>query len=121
MKRSGAGGGINSNKVTHTTAYKTEPRPRKVSVTAVSQQGTALGNHSTDGRAMKKQGASVPLYAGRGYSEPVGPTKAECYVGGGRTIHKTGTQSMHGPASGQRPSPGRAIDGPTPFANRKEY
>jgi hypothetical protein len=121
-QRSNAGGGYGSRQVTHREAYKTEPKPRAVNPAGATQLGAAQGNHSTVAQGpMKKQGASVPLYRGAGYSEPVGPTKAECCVGGGRTVHKTGTQSQHGPASGQRPSPGRPIDGPTPFANRKEY
>jgi hypothetical protein len=121
MKRSGAAGGINSNKVTHREAYKTEPKARAVSLPAVSQIGSSLGNHSTDSRGpMRKQGAAETLIAGRGYSPPKGPTEAECKPGGGSTIHHCGTQSQHGPVAGQRPQPGRPIDGPSPFHNRED-
>jgi hypothetical protein len=116
-----AGGGIQSRQVKHSMNPKTEPVPRKVSVPAVSQIGSNMGNHATDGQGpMRKQGAAENLIAGRGYSPPKGPTEAECKPGGGRTIHHCGTQSTHGPVSGQRPSPGRPIDGPSPYANRKE-
>jgi hypothetical protein len=121
MKRN-AGGGPNSNKVVRSQNYKQEPVPRKVSVPAVSQIGSSMGNHATHPQgAMRKQGAAENLIAGKGYSTPVGPTVAECKPGGGRTIHHCGTQSTHGPVSGQMPSPGRPIDGPSPFKNRTEY
>jgi hypothetical protein len=121
-QRSNAGGGARSKQVVRTSNPKTEPVPRKVSVPAVSQIGSSLGNHATDGRGpMRKQGAAETLIAGKGYATPVGPTVATPGVGGGRTIHHCGSQSQHGPASGQRPSPGRPVDGPTPFKNRQEY
>jgi hypothetical protein len=107
-----AGGGSNSRQVVRSTNYKTEPVPRKVSVPAVSQIGSSLGNHAMDGKGpMRKQGAAETMIAGKGYSPPVGPTEAHCCPGGGRTIHKTGSQSMHGAASGQMPSPARGILG----------
>jgi hypothetical protein len=118
MKRN-AGGGYASNKVVRSTNHKTEPKPRAASPAAVSQIGSSMGNHVME-RNTKVQGAAVPLYAGKGYATPKGPTECGAGPGAGRVIHKTGTQSMHGPASGERPSPGRPIDGPTPFANRKE-
>jgi hypothetical protein len=121
VQRRSAGGGPNSKQVVRTSNPKTEPVPRKVSVPAVSQIGSSMGNHATHPQGpMRKQGAAETLIAGKGYSPPKGPTEAECKPGGGRTIHHCGTQSMHGPVAGQMPSPGRPIDGPSPFSNRKE-
>jgi hypothetical protein len=119
MKRSGAAGGINSNKVTHREAYKVEPKPKAINPAAVNRLGNMHGTHTTEGREV--QGAPVKLGAGKGYQTPVGPTVAECKPGGGRTVSHCGSQGQHGEVSGQKPSPGRPIDGPTPFANRKEY
>jgi hypothetical protein len=120
-QRNNAGGGAGSNKVVRSMNYKTEPKARAVSLPAVSQIGSNMGNHSTDGRGpMRKQGAAETLIAGRGYSPPKGPTEAECKPGGGRKIYGSGTQMQHGDVSGQRPQPGRPVDGPSPFANRKE-
>ena len=49
--------------------YKTEPKVHRVSETAVSQLGIALGNHATgDGKILP--GASRPLYEGRGLEAP---------------------------------------------------
>jgi hypothetical protein len=116
-----AGGGINSRVVKHTTAHKQEPRPRAVSPAATAQLGSKQGNHSTvQSGPMKTYGASVPLFQGRGYQTPVGPKPCGEGPGAGRVIMKTGTQSQHGAASGQRPSPGRPIDGPSPFHNRED-
>jgi hypothetical protein len=119
MAKSGAGGGSNSRQVVRSTNYKTEPVPRKVSVPAVSQIGSSMGNHATHPQgAMRRQGAAETLYAGKGYSEPVGPTKATPGPGGGRTVSHCGSQGQHGPASGVRPQPGRPA---SPYRNRTEY
>jgi hypothetical protein len=112
MRRSGAGGGINSNKVTHTTAHKTEPKPRAASPAATSQLGAKQGNHSTvQSGPMKTYGASVPLFQGRGYQNPVGPKPCGEGPGAGRVVQRSGSQGQHGPVSGQMPSPARGILG----------
>jgi hypothetical protein len=60
---------------------KVEPRAHRVSETAVSQIGTALGNHATeDGKMLK--GAGKPLYEGRGLEAPMV----------GVTCHRSGSQ-----------------------------
>jgi hypothetical protein len=110
MKRSGAAGGINSNKVVHTTAHKQEPVPRKVSPAATSQLGGALGNHVME-RNTKVQGAAVPMYAGKGYQTPVGPKPCGEGPGAGRQVSRSGSQGQHGPVAGQMPSPARGILG----------
>ena len=50
---------------------KVEPRSRAVSEAAVSQLGTALGNHAMDSGGKILRGASVPLYEGRGLEAPM--------------------------------------------------
>jgi hypothetical protein len=113
MAKSGAGGGINSRVVKHTTAHKVEPRSKAVNPAATSQMGSMQGNHVTiPGGPMRTQGANVPLYRGAGYATPKGPTECGQGPGAGRTIMKTGTQMTHGPVSGQRPSQARGILGP---------
>jgi hypothetical protein len=111
MKRSGAAGGYGSNKVVHSTNHKTEPKPRAASPAAVSQIGSSMGNHVMEGKT-KVQGAAVPLYSGKGYATPKGPTECGQGPGAGRVIMKTGQQGQHGPVSGQKPSPARGILGP---------
>lgn len=51
---------------------KVEPKPKVVSVKAVSQIGSSLGNHATDdGYALPKGMISEPLYPGKvGFLSP---------------------------------------------------
>jgi hypothetical protein len=107
----GSGGGLGSRPVTHARAPKAEPRPNKMSVKATSQIGQSLGNHITQGR-YTLSGVAKDLYAGRGYSPPVGPTDnvKAVGVGGGRSVHGCGTQGQHGPVAGARRPPGRSFD-----------
>jgi hypothetical protein len=108
--RANAGGGLGSNKVVHSSNPKVEPKPRAVSPAAVSQIGQNLGNHSTDSQAYRT--GAEPLYAGPGYSTPVGPTKSVPGPGGGREVRSTGSQGQHGPVAGMAPEPARGILGP---------
>jgi hypothetical protein len=88
------GGGINSRVVSNVNAPKREPYPHAVSVGAVSRQGAMVG----EGTPFK------PLYAGKGYSTPVGPTDGmDARPGGnGRQVMRAGSQSPTPPA---RPMP----------------
>lgn len=102
MGKSGgiSGGGIEGRKVVHGTSPKVEPKPHAVSPGHVSRIG-----HPT------APGAKVgPLYEGRGYSTPVGPT-SNMGVGPGanREIHRSGSQSKT-PAPTPM-GPGRSFDG----------
>ena len=56
--------------------YKTEPRAHRVSETAVSQIGTALGNHAMDSNGRILRGASKPLYEGRGLEAPMNSSQS---------------------------------------------
>jgi len=94
------GGGIDSKQVVQRRAPKAEPVPRKVNPAAVSQLGEAL--------AFKPE----PVFVGKGYATPQGPSDnvAAVGVGGGRTLYgQSGTQTTHGPVVGHRPEAGRDI------------
>jgi hypothetical protein len=119
-QRNNAGGGAGSNKVVRSTNYKTEPKPKAINPAAVNRLGAMHGKHVMESGG-RVQGAPVKLEAGKGYSTPVGPTVATPGPGGGRQVSHCGSQGQHGPVAGQRPSPGRAIDGPSPYRNRTEY
>jgi hypothetical protein len=92
------GGGINSRVVSNVNAPKQEPKPHAVSVGATSRLGGMVG----EGTPHKS------LYAGAGYSTPVGPTDGlDARPGGnGRQIMKSGTQGQHGAAVGGVARPG---------------
>ena len=66
----------------------------------MAQIGIALGNHVTD-HGKPRKGAFEPRNTG-GYTPPVGPTDnvKACGVGGGRDVHRSGSQGQQGPASG---------------------
>ena len=90
-------GGIASRNVANVRAPKVEPRPNKMNVKGVSQIGQALGNHITEASKVLK-GVAKPVYDGRGYAPPVGPTDnvSAVGVGGGRNIYRSGFQGQHG-------------------------
>jgi hypothetical protein len=99
MSRAKSGGGIRGNFVSNVNAPKQEPRPHAVSVGSVSRLGAVVG----EGTPYKG------LYAGKGYSTPVGPTDGmDARPGGnGRQIMRAGSQAHHGP---DRPmGPGRSL------------
>jgi hypothetical protein len=92
-----SGGGITSNQLKQSKAYKTEPKPHAMSPAGVAQQGMAT--------AFKKE----PLEAGPGYrtgpQQPTGIAGARKGPAGagpggmGRTIYASGSQMMHGKLS----------------------
>jgi hypothetical protein len=87
-------GGINSRRVIHKPQPKVEPRARAMDVERVSQIGAST-------RFVKKP----TLEAGRGYNPPVGPTtNLVSGPGGGRDIHKCGSQGQHGSVDRGMPS-----------------
>ena len=112
MRRSGqgSGGGQGMNKVVHRPHGKEEPRANAYRPQGVGQYGIMQGTHVTrygeaPYRGEEKRG-------GRGY-EPPGmisdPVKA-VGVGGGRTIHSSGSQGSHGATNPGNPRPqGRGI------------
>jgi hypothetical protein len=86
-------GGVHSKQVIHKPQPKVEPRAKAVSPAGVSHLGTSqfLGRE--------------PLYEGRGYNAPVGPTNTLVSgPGGGRTVMKSGSQGTHGSVDRGMPS-----------------
>jgi len=80
--RAKSGGGIGMRHVTHVTAPKTEPRSHSVDPGRASQIGQSTAF------------AKAPLYGGRGYSPPVGPTNNLAQgPGAGREVLRSGSQS----------------------------
>jgi hypothetical protein len=92
-------GGLGSNKVIHRNAPKVEPRPRAVNPAAVNQLGEAL--------AFRPE----PLFVGKGYATPQGPSDnvAAVGVGGGRRVMASGSQATHGPVVQGHSPPARDI------------
>jgi hypothetical protein len=111
MRRSGtgSGGGYKMNKHVHSRAPKAEPRPRAINPSAVNQLGNMLGDHTTHSKTSTGY-RGEDLVRGKGYSGPIGPTDnvAACGVGGGRDVHKTGSQGLTGSGGAPKPA-GRDI------------
>jgi hypothetical protein len=84
MSKARSGGGITSNKLVQSRAPKAEPKAHAMSPGGVSR----IGVHPSP------LSRPEPIEAGRGF-QPVGPTDnvAAVGVGGGRTVHRTGSQS----------------------------
>ena len=96
MRRSGpgAGGGHQMNKVSHRSAPKAEPKPHAIDPGATAQIGMSrfLGRDE--------------LRDGKGYATPRGPTDnvKAVGVGGGRDVHRAGSQGTHGTPDRGMPS-----------------
>jgi hypothetical protein len=98
------GGGLNSNKVVQSKHGKAEPVSHKVGPEAAAQLGRA------------EQFKKPNLEQGQGY-QPYGP-KDHTTAGPGamRTIHKSGSQGLHGPVA--RGEQNRAPDPPSTTPGR---
>jgi len=110
MRRSGtgSGGGFGMNKVVVKPQPKLEPKPNKVSLTAVSRLGNMVGTHIT--RKGEVPNRTPPVQGGQGYKTPVGPTNNLISgPGSGREVHQSGSQTQHGPVTGQVRGPARDI------------
>ena len=90
--------GYQSRNVRHTSAPKVEPRSHRVREPAVAQIGGNYGGHVTRGGSTGWRPG--PLYGGKGYSNPVGPTNmALSGPGAGREVMRSGGQGQHGAAN----------------------
>lgn len=69
--------------------WKREPRPRAIVPAGVAQLGQRQGNHVTEQGSTRYGG--VDMAGGKGYKAPSGPA-ASSGVGGGRDIHRSGSQ-----------------------------
>jgi len=89
------GGGLHSKNVRHVDAPKAEPKPHAMSKDAATQLGLSTAYPKAE------------LVRGRGYAVPQGPTDnvKAVGVGGGRTIHESGSQ--HGLKPAHPLPPGR--------------
>jgi hypothetical protein len=101
--------GISSKNVRHTTAAKTEPRPKAINPGGVGQLGEAQGRHSTNKGDSDYSGDKWSL--GPGYRNPVGPTNMALEgPGAGCNIMPHGGQGRHGAPNPGQPRPqGRGI------------
>jgi len=69
--------------------WKVEPKPRAIVPAGVAQLGQRQGNHITEQGSTQYGG--VDMAGGKGYKPPQGPA-ASSGVGGGRDIHRAGSQ-----------------------------
>jgi hypothetical protein len=95
-----AGGGIQSNKTVSKPVRVGAPAQGVTSGYA-GQVGTALGDHvMRKGEAVK--GAAAPMYGAAPHKSALGNEVAAstvCRPGGSRTVHRSGSQAQHGPAT----------------------
>jgi hypothetical protein len=110
MAKSGAGGGIHSNKV---VAKPVRGGAAREGITAgySGQIGTALGDHVTDGRPANR--AAEPMKTAAPYKSAMGNEVAAatvCGPGGSRTVHRSGSQAHHGGATAAVAKPGLPKD-----------
>jgi hypothetical protein len=109
-----AGGGPNSRQVRQ-VPVRTGSAARGTSPAGVSQIGSSMGNHVTEvGRKMNPRGAVESIYGGPGpvnASAELGNANAlrGVGVGGGRTVHRSGSQGQTGPVAGSPKPQGRDI------------
>jgi hypothetical protein len=98
----GAGGGIGNSKVVNVSAPKPEPRARAINPGGVGQLGNKQGSHATD-RRHETPYRGEEFVRGKGYNVggPTDNVKA-VGVGGGRDVHRSGSQATYGATSGSR-------------------
>jgi hypothetical protein len=106
-----AGGGINSRNVVRPGVRNGAPA-RAQSPRGVSQYGSAMGNHATEGGGRTLKGG-VETVPGRSMpSVKLGNEVAASTVsgpGGSRTVMRSGSQGQTGPAAGTPKPAGRDI------------
>jgi hypothetical protein len=112
--RGSAGGGANSRNVTERPVRYGTPA-KGVSPKGVNQIGTSRGNHAMDapGRNFGRRDVE-PIYGGNAPTNAAQKLGNEAAtkglgVGGGRTIHRTGSQGLQGPVAGSTKPQGRDI------------
>jgi hypothetical protein len=108
-----SGGGINS-RVVKRVGIRTGPAStNKISPRGVSQYGYATGSTLTREHSFTTKNSALPVNQGTMKQVPLGNAVALNVKGGGpgtgRTIHRTGTQQLHGSVAGPAPIQGRDI------------
>jgi hypothetical protein len=118
--RSGAGGGINSNKKV-SVGVRTGQNAKRAGVEAVGNIGVARGTHSTDAGDLPLK--RMPLFPGdkapAGGAVPLGNAVAAQTVagpGGSRRVMKSGSQQQYGSNPGN-PTPVPDRDRPETLIN----
>jgi hypothetical protein len=108
-KSGSASGGSRSRTVTQ-RPIKTGSAAKRVSPSAVSQMGSAMGNHATETAKLLKNPADA-LYGGRppaGSGQPLGNAVAaatKCGPGGSRTLYgQSGSNQQYGSANPGNPT-----------------
>src|SRR5262245_53528525 len=112
MKGHKAGGGFGSNKLVRAPAT-TGASARGVNPKNVSQIGSSLGNHSTDRGDMPFKPERIAAKAPTAAGVKLGNERATegIGVGGGRIVHRSGSQAQHGAVAGSPRPQGRDILG----------
>ena len=104
-----SGRGITSNKLVRPAVRGGPPNTRAVSPAAVSKIGLAVGTHvmGNGGREVKRP--NQPLVTGTPPQVPMGNQIAlnvgKGGPGSGRVVHRSGSQSTHGPVNPGGPQP----------------
>jgi hypothetical protein len=76
------------------TAYKTHPVPHAMSPRGVSQYGYATGGQLKGEGRHTSVNTALPVGDGKGYAGP-NPSPQRPGPGGGRTVHRSGSQGRH--------------------------
>src|SRR6516225_4953859 len=109
-----SGGGIRSNKLVRVSVRTGPPSTNVISPRGVSQYGYAAGSRLNKTGSFTTENSALPVNAGTMSQVPMGNAVARNVGGGGpgtgRTVHRTGTQSLHGKPVGS-PVQGRDILG----------
>jgi hypothetical protein len=110
--RAKSGGGINSNKRVEVGVRRGTASADKVSPGGVSQLGSATGDRLRAPGAHTGQPTSVPVFVGtKPQAAILGNQKASDVgkggPGSGRTVYRTGYQSLRGPVAGSPKPQGR--------------
>lgn len=78
------------------SGQKVEPTSRGVNPGAVSYLGNKLGNHTTDGGEVSRDGGATPWSAGRGYNPPPHKTSTDGSApGAGMVTRRGGSQGKY--------------------------
>jgi hypothetical protein len=107
-----SGGGITSNKLVRPGVRTGPASTNKIDPRGVSQYGYSTGSLMTGPGGFTSKNSALPVNAGTAPQVPMGNAVAAstvCGVGGSRTVMRSGSQSLHGTASGPAPVQGRDI------------
>jgi hypothetical protein len=108
-----SGGGLTSNKLVRPGVRTGPASTNKISPRGVSQYGYATGAEIEWAGSHGTRNTALPVNEGTMKQVPLGNQVALNVKGGGpgtgRTVMRTGSQSLHGPVAGPAPIQGRSI------------